>query len=120
MQLAKKTTLFDVTNQQEAVLLASQFVDLLQKESNLSIQKAILFGSFAKNQNHEFSDIDLALWSDTFTGVGFLDYKFFSTLKYKYKVFSDIECHTFSPQHPNPFEEEILNTGILLYPNENL
>jgi uncharacterized protein len=112
MQLAKKTTLFSVSNQQEAIILATQFVDLLKKESNLSIQKAVLFGSFAKNEQHEYSDIDLALWSDAFTGIVFLDYKFFSALKYKNKMFSEIECHTFTFNQPNPFEEEILRTGV--------
>jgi uncharacterized protein len=114
MQLVKNTTPFSVSNQQEAITLVTKFVDLLKKESNLSIQKAVLFGSFAKNEQHEYSDIDLALWSDAFSGVGFLDYKFFSALKYKNKVFSEIECHTFTNQHPNPFEEEILKTGIVI------
>jgi predicted nucleotidyltransferase len=112
MQLAKKTAHFAVSNQQEAIILVTKFVDLLSKESKVSIQKAILFGSFAKNEQHEYSDIDLALWSNDFTGVGFLDYKIFSSIKYKNKIFSDIECHTFSPKYPNPFEAEILKMGV--------
>lgn len=120
MQLTKKIKLLNVSNQKEAIELVTKFVEVLKKDHNFNLQKAILFGSFAKNAQHEYSDIDLALWSDDFSGVSFLDYKLFTVIKFQNKAFSDIECHTFSFAQPNPFENEILKTGILIYSNINL
>ncbi len=39
----------------------------------ISVQKAILFGSWTKGHAHEDSDIDIALISDAFTGDRFQD-----------------------------------------------
>jgi predicted nucleotidyltransferase len=36
------------------------------KNHNIKIEKVILFGSFVKNKNHKYSDIDLAIVSSQF------------------------------------------------------
>ena len=36
----------------------------------LNIKRVILFGSYAKNHQHEWSDIDVALVADEFIGFG--------------------------------------------------
>lgn len=41
---------------------------LLLKEHNIAIRQAILFGSYAKGDYQEWSDIDIALVSDKFEG----------------------------------------------------
>ncbi len=109
-----------VNNQVEAIAISMLFLEKLKQNTNINIQKAMLFGSYVNGTNHEYSDVDLAIWSVDFVGVGFLDNKIIVPTIYQNANFTNIECHTFSPQSPNPFEEEILNTGILLYPNENL
>ncbi len=37
------------------------------KQSQIKIDKAILFGSVVEGKNHEYSDVDLALFSDSFS-----------------------------------------------------
>ena len=80
----------------------------------LRLDRVILFGSYAKNQQRECSDIDVMLVSDMFTGVGFIDRKLFSKINIK-KEFMDIETKTYPSKYfeqGDPFIDEILKTGI--------
>ena len=43
------------------------------KALGVKMHKAFLFGSFAKNKQHEWSDIDVALIADDFIGITALD-----------------------------------------------
>ena len=43
------------------------------KKSGLKLRKVILFGSYAKGEQREYSDIDVALIADEFSGLGFED-----------------------------------------------
>lgn len=43
-------------------------------EKTVKIKELYLFGSYAKGNSDEFSDIDLAVVSDDFTGVRHIDY----------------------------------------------
>lgn len=40
-------------------------------EQNITIEKILLFGSYAKGNPHEYSDIDLAVFSKQFTNIHF-------------------------------------------------
>ena len=74
-------------------------------------RKVILFGSYAKETPHKWSDIDLALVSDDFTGMIIDDNRKISRANIK---FADIESHMFSSDYfekGDPFIEEILKTG---------
>lgn len=51
--------------------IINQFVKELQK--HILVTKIILFGSYAKSQQSEWSDIDLAVISDDFRNVTYLD-----------------------------------------------
>ncbi len=44
-------------------------------ENGLHIERAIVFGSYAKGKQNEWSDIDIAMVSKDFTGVRFYDRK---------------------------------------------
>ncbi|MDT3740442.1 MAG: nucleotidyltransferase domain-containing protein [Candidatus Kapabacteria bacterium] len=46
---------------------------LLIEDKQIRIQKAVLFGSYASGNYNEWSDIDLALVSDDFSGNNFKD-----------------------------------------------
>ena len=72
-----------------------RFISELEKH-NIRIKKAYLFGSYANNNYDEWSDIDLALVSDSFTGNRFEDK--LKIRKYKAVVGWDIS--------PMPFTEE--------------
>ena len=80
----------------------------------MPLRQAVLFGSFARNEQHEYSDIDLALVADTFTGAALIDIKPFIRFLVRHV---DIEPHTFSPEQftdGNPFVQEIKRTGIVV------
>ena len=81
--------------------------------SGLHIERAILFGSYAKGTGNTWSDIDIALVSKDFTGVGFYDRK--RVNPFLIKVDSRIEPHPFRSEdftEENPFVKEILKQGI--------
>ena len=83
-------------------------------DAGVNLQKVIMFGSFAKGTQHEWSDIDVALVADNFTGVSFLDKKLFPYIGIK-KPYIRIEAITYPTeyfQESDPFIEEIKNTGI--------
>ncbi len=82
----------------------------------VGVQRAILFGSFAHNQQHEWSDIDLALFADDFIGLAALDKERFRSLHVMPK-FMSIETHTFPTnrwEERDAFVEEIKRTGVEL------
>lgn len=85
--------------------------------SGIPLDRVILFGSYVRNQQHEYSDIDVALVSPVFSGWGFEDRKYFSKISIQ-KDFIDIETKTFPTDYfekGDPFIEEILKTGIEVY-----
>jgi predicted nucleotidyltransferase len=83
------------------------------ENTNIHIKEAILFGSYAKGNSNEFSDIDLALVSENFTGSRFFD---LDTLRdAKFAVNTDISPLPYRPEdftEDNLFVKEILNYGI--------
>jgi uncharacterized protein len=85
--------------------------------NGVSLDKVILFGSYAKGTPNKYSDIDVALVSDCFSGFGFEDRKFFSKINIK-KSYLEIETKTYPTQYfynSDPFIEEILKYGIVIY-----
>ena len=97
-----------------AINLAKQFVDACRK-NGVSVFSAWLFGSYAKGIQHEGSDIDLALVSDSFT-INFIENNH-KTALINYQ-FPDIEVHHFNTQiftNDDPFINEIKKTGIRIF-----
>ncbi|NLD37954.1 MAG: nucleotidyltransferase domain-containing protein [Desulfatiglans sp.] len=91
--------------------------DYLQalNRGNIPIKEAILFGSYAKGSNKEWSDIDIALVSEIFVGNRMEDKD--KIRKITLSVSSEIEVLPFSPEDfglQNPLAKEILETGIRL------
>jgi len=81
--------------------------------SGLHLERAILFGSYAKGNANNWSDIDIALVSKDFTGIGFYDRKRINP--YLIKIDSRIEPHPFRPEdfaRDNPFVDQILKDAI--------
>ena len=81
--------------------------------AGLHLERAILFGSYAKGTSGKWSDIDIALVSKDFTGVGFFDRK--KVNPFVIKADSRVEPHPFRPEdftEDNPFVKEILRQGI--------
>ncbi len=85
------------------------------RHNNIPIKKAILFGSYASGNFHEWSDIDIALVSDIFEGDRIDDKD--KIRKITLSVSSKIEVIPFLSTDfnlQNPFVKEILETGIKL------
>jgi len=82
------------------------------KQHNVPVKEAILFGSYAKGNYQEWSDIDIALVSEIFVGDRINDKDKIRSITLS--VSSQIEVIPFSPQDFNdqdPFVKEILKTG---------
>ncbi len=82
------------------------------EEIGIHIQEAYLFGSFAQGNTSAYSDIDVALMSDSFTGIRLLDIKKMGRIPRTIDL--RFETHTFTPQDRTEsfFYQEILKTGI--------
>ncbi|HEY5464445.1 MAG TPA: nucleotidyltransferase domain-containing protein [Hanamia sp.] len=88
-------------------------------EIGFPFQRAVLFGSYAKRNPHEYSDIDLAVWSPAFTDAYFTIMEKAAPLR---RIFKNIELHPFSladNAENNPFIKEIENTGVVITPQED-
>jgi predicted nucleotidyltransferase len=64
------------------------------EKQGVNLRTVILFGSFAKGRQHEWSDIDVALVADDFIGIGFIDRKRFPYVGIK-KPYIRIESKTY-------------------------
>lgn len=85
------------------------------KKNKIPIKEAILFGSYAKGTQKEWSDIDIALVSEIFKGNRIEDKDKIRHITIS--VSSEIEVITFSPKDfnkDNPLAREIIDTGIRL------
>ncbi len=80
---------------------AEDYVLYLKKEHKLPIKRAYLFGSFAKHQNRNWSDIDVCIVSSELRG--------FDALTYLWRKLRDIDSERgIEPIgiHPNDFVDE--------------
>ena len=98
-------------DREAAINTAKSFVNECRK-NGLSFYKVFLFGSFAKNQFHEWSDIELLLVSDLFSDNIFENLKLYSKINIKYPV---IETHPYSTTYyksGDDFINEVLKESI--------
>jgi len=94
-----------------AIKLIRRYIKELKK-NNIPIQKAFIFGSYAKGSPKEESDIDIALVSTAFTGDRFEDRR--KIVPFRRKIDSRIEPMPFSPedfQKGGMLIDEIKKTG---------
>ena len=84
----------------------------LLKKNGICISESYLFGSYARNEAKEGSDIDLALISDDFCGIRFIDIE--KIALFIQDIDDRIEAHTFSNKDKNEslFLMGIISNGI--------
>jgi predicted nucleotidyltransferase len=95
-------------------VIVERYISLL-KENNISIENAYLFGSYAKGRNNEWSDIDIAIVSNSFEGSRIKDKD--KIRKLTLSISSSLEILPFNPRDfsfENPLAKEIIETGIKL------
>ena len=102
--------------QRDCIVSVAGFAEKLSKKTNLSLLQVWLFGSYAKGEQQEFSDIDVAVVANEFEGVGFLDVQLFTDILIKFPL---LEPHTYNTSdfinHKNPFAEHIQQTDIQIF-----
>ncbi len=90
-------------------------IALLEK-NGIKISDAYLFGSYARGKANEWSDIDVALVSNDFSGIRFHDIERLISITKKCNSF--IEFHPFRKEafdsQRDLFVKEIISTGIKL------
>ena len=100
--------------QKAAIDIVRQFAKQIN-DSGIHLKRVILFGSYSRNEQHKWSDIDVAFVADEFIGIGFEDVKLFArslvnrpNLNISPRTYNTKD---FTPDK-DPFVEEILKTGI--------
>jgi len=99
----------------QAVKLVIKYVGELER-NKIPIEKAILFGSYAKGYAKEESDIDVALVSEVFSGDRFEDRR--KIIPLRRKIDNRIEPLPFKPEdfeNGGILVEEIKKTGIVVF-----
>jgi predicted nucleotidyltransferase len=89
-----------------------RFIDLLEK-SQIHIEQAILFGSYANGTQNKWSDIDLALVSSNFEGNRYYDLDKLTDAQFM--VDTDISPLPYRPEdftNDDLFVREINKSGI--------
>ncbi len=102
-----------MSEQEVIIKKVRNYVQALMK-SGIPLERAFLFGSYAKGDFSQDSDIDVALISDIFSGFGYDDRNLISGISIQ-NDYIDIEPVTFSNSafnSSNPFINEIIDTGI--------
>lgn len=98
-------------NRETAIEKVKSFVKELLF-NGISLDKVILFGSSARDEMNDCSDIDLLLVSDNFSLNFFENIRLYSKINIRYP---DIETHPYPTGYfleSDPFIEEIKRTGI--------
>ncbi len=72
-----------MVTKENAINIAKSFVNDCENDG-INFYKVLLFGSFAKNQTHEWSDIDLLLISEQFNENIFDNLKLYSKINIKF------------------------------------
>ena len=94
--------------------IIQEYIEALGKQ--IPIKKAILFGSYAKGNTNQYSDVDIAIFSDYFKDMSRVDGIYFLLLSaMDYDM--DIEPQPFTMDEydqPAGLVAEILKTGIEL------
>ncbi|MDR2571439.1 MAG: nucleotidyltransferase domain-containing protein [Oscillospiraceae bacterium] len=104
----------DVLNKEYVMQIAKEFAVLVRSDLDNSAE-IYVFGSAARNEMHEDSDIDIAVVSNSFT-TDAIDNRV-KLLNLSQKVSWNIEPHPITHEywtHTTPFEDEVKKDGIIV------
>jgi uncharacterized protein len=96
--------------------VVSCYVKEVQK--HIKVDKAILYGSYAKGSYNEYSDVDVAIFSEGFEGKNLIEinsFLFSIARRYKEICIEPIGFQNSDLHSDNPFIKEIINTGKEIY-----
>jgi predicted nucleotidyltransferase len=98
----------------QVVILVKRYIAELER-NKIPIRKAIIFGSYAKEDAKKESDIDVALVSEAFSGDRFEDRR--KIIPLRREIDNRIEPLPFRPEdfeHGGILAEEIRKTGVVV------
>lgn len=101
----------DVNAQKVNDIIKSYLTDL---QRHIIVNKAILYGSYAKGNYNEYSDVDIAIFSDSFQNRNSIEinsFLFSLARKYKEICIEPIGFNVSDLDEDNPFIKEILSSG---------
>ena len=78
--------------QKSAIEKVRHFAKVID-EIGVPLKRVVLFSAYSKNTQNKWSDIDFALVSDKFCGIGFFDSDLIGDIKIQ-KTFSNIQKRT--------------------------
>ncbi|MBF0565078.1 MAG: nucleotidyltransferase domain-containing protein [Nitrospirae bacterium] len=96
----------------KAIEIIEEFLTLVSSKG-IKIERAVLFGSYARGMATEWSDIDLAITSSDFVGIPFHDRGMLTECKLK--VDWRLQIFPYRPEEfteESLFAKEIIETGI--------
>jgi predicted nucleotidyltransferase len=97
-------------------IIVKNYIRDVQK--HVLINRAILYGSYVKGNHNEYSDVDVAIFSDSFKGKNRIEvntFLFSLARKYKEVCIEPVGFDSSDLEEDNPFIKEILNTGKEIY-----
>ncbi|MBU2483366.1 MAG: nucleotidyltransferase domain-containing protein [Proteobacteria bacterium] len=100
----------------EVIKKTQEFLDMVSSVG-VRLERVILFGSYAKGNANKWSDIDIALVSKDFQGIGFYDRQKMNPCVLK--TDTRIEPHPYRTEEfteDDPFIKKILSEGIEIAP----
>lgn len=108
-------------NQTVVDSIIKNYIDALKQ--SIQVDKVILYGSWANGNPHEFSDIDLAIFSVNFGKSRLKEIQFLS--KIAWDIDPTIEAVPYSTDKlnvtdPSSFVYEIIHKGITVYDNTSV
>ncbi len=92
--------------------IIAEYISNLGKD--IPIEKVIIFGSYAKGSLNDFSDVDIAVFSDYFKGMKRTDSLYYLLLKAAdYDIDLEPQGFTMDDYHnPVGLVSEIIKTGV--------
>lgn len=99
-------------NSQKVNDIIKNYLSDLQR--HITVNKAILYGSYAKGNYNEYSDVDIAIFSNSFGNQNSIEinsFLFSLARKYKEVCIEPIGFNLSDLNEDNPFIKEIMNSG---------
>jgi predicted nucleotidyltransferase len=99
--------------QKSAIDLVKNFVsDLIN--SGINLKEAFIFGSYSKNLQNEYSDIDVALIAEDFSGISFIDIEKLLPVLRNYYIIQPKTYSTKDYLKGDPFLNEIRKDSLTI------
>ena len=94
--------------------LMDRLIDFVEKiDAEIGVAQVLLFGSTAKGERHENSDVDLIVVSDGFEGMP--QPKRLGFLQHRWRYREDLEAFAYTPGEFKRVKDRLLMRKILAY-----